>query len=102
MGYSGPFVCFDESGFTALRSSANRLRARRKHPVVGAPLFKTVMTLWSEDDPADVSLEDGLADQLDAAFDGTTHLTCSTKRVSRPHLDPDWDGTAAFDHLSDQ
>ena len=65
------------------------------------PLFKTTITLWSEDDPRKDSFEGDLSELLAAAFDGTTHVICDTALVSAPHEDAAWDGTDAFDHLDD-
>jgi hypothetical protein len=60
-------------------------------------LFKTTVTIWSEQDPRDIALDDGLGQLLDSALDGPVEVRATTVPLS----DPDWIKTSAFDHLAE-
>lgn len=58
-------------------------------------LYKTVIIIWTEDDPTG-KLE--LADLAREATDGMAYCSkMKATRIKNPAKDPDWDGTEFFD-----
>jgi hypothetical protein len=58
-------------------------------------LYKTVIIIWTEDDPTE-KLE--LTDLAREATDGMAYCSKMTAtQITDPHHDPDWDGTEFFD-----